>query len=46
MAGSFLKNTMNILTAEQRGIKVVKYFYSRRKRRGINPNTSTPVPFS
>jgi len=37
---------MNLLAAEQRGFKMVKKFFTRRKQRGINPNTSTPVPFS
>ena len=37
---------MNLLPADQRGIKVVKNFIPRCKRREINPTTSTLVPFS
>jgi hypothetical protein len=35
---------MNLLAAEQRGLKMEKYSLNRRKRRGINPNTSSPAP--
>jgi len=37
---------MNLLAAEQRGINKKNDFFNRRKRRGINPYTSIPVPFS
>jgi hypothetical protein len=35
---------MNLLAAEQRGIKMEKYSFNRRKRRGINPSTSSSSP--
>jgi hypothetical protein len=41
-----MPGALKLLAAEQRGIKMVKKFFTFRKRRGINPNTSTPVPFS
>jgi hypothetical protein len=41
-----MPGALKLLAAEQRGIKMVKKFFTRRKRRGINPNTSTPVGLS